>query len=65
MYGEKWGDEFVFKLLDDLAGAIHELFKSLLKAIGYFFAGMLLVAVPCSCLFDFSVFSSDFSLDSK
>ncbi|WP_197280052.1 hypothetical protein [Bacillus sp. FJAT-27251] len=34
------------KFVDDLAGAIYDVFKFIMKSISYLLAGMIMVAVP-------------------
>ncbi|MEH7239019.1 hypothetical protein [Bacillus sp. JJ1562] len=34
------------KFVDDLAGAIYDVFKFILKSIGYLLAGGIIVAIP-------------------
>lgn len=34
------------RVLDDLAGAVYDLAKFILESISYFFAGMIIVALP-------------------
>ncbi len=36
----------VFGFTDDLAGAIYDIFRFIIKSIGYLIAGMIIVAVP-------------------
>jgi hypothetical protein len=40
----------MLRFIDDLAGAIYDVFKMLLKAISYIAAGMLIVGVPLYAL---------------
>lgn len=42
MKGVRW----MLGFIDDLAGAIYDVMKMLLKGLGYIFAGMLIVGVP-------------------
>ncbi|MFJ7736469.1 hypothetical protein ACIQ2D_08995 [Lysinibacillus sp. NPDC097287] len=34
------------KFIDDLAGAVYDVLKLVLKSVGYIMAGMLIVAIP-------------------
>ncbi|MBT2641470.1 hypothetical protein J7I80_04465 [Bacillus sp. ISL-41] len=34
------------RFIDDLAGSIYDIFKFILKSLGYLLAGMIIVAIP-------------------
>lgn len=36
----------MLKFIDDLAGAIYDLIKFIIKSIGYLLAGAIIVAIP-------------------
>jgi hypothetical protein len=40
------GRFFVVRFVDDLAGAIYDVLKFIIKAIGFLLAGMIIVAIP-------------------
>jgi len=41
-----WEGLLVLRFVDDLAGAIYDIFKFIIWAISYLLAGMIIVAVP-------------------
>ena len=40
------GQVYMLSFIDDLAGAVYDVIKMLLKGLSYIIAGMLLVGVP-------------------